>query len=72
LVGQADLILCVNKKIPFANLAGRIGAFPIGSTLVAMGDEAVRGLVNAHRNGLGLLLKPISMAESTLIAEAAE
>jgi hypothetical protein len=34
LVARADLILCVNKKIPFATPAGeQSSAFPIGSTL---------------------------------------
>jgi hypothetical protein len=64
LVARADLVLCVNKKIPFATLAGEQNTpFPIGSTFVAIGEQGVRGLLNAHRNGLGILLKPVSMAE---------
>jgi DNA N-6-adenine-methyltransferase Dam len=75
LVGRADLILCVAKKIPFSTPAGEQStAFPIGSTLVAIGEKAVRGLIAAHRNGLGLLLKPVPMAAciSNSFAEAAE
>jgi hypothetical protein len=54
LVARADLILCVNKKIPFATPAGeQRTAFPIGSTLVAIGEEGVKGLLTAHRNGSG-------------------
>src|SRR5271156_3355684 len=59
LVARADLILCVNRKIPFVNSAGeQTSAFPIGSALVEMGDRSVAGLITGHRNGLGLLLKP--------------
>jgi hypothetical protein len=75
LVARADLILCVNKKIPFATLAGEQGtAFPIGSTLIAIGEQGVRGLLTAHRNGLGILLKPVPVAEYIRdpVAEAAE
>jgi len=75
LVARADLILCVNKKIPFATAAGEQGtAFPIGSTLVAIGEQGVRGLLTAHRNGLGILLKPVPVAEyiHNPLAEAAE
>jgi hypothetical protein len=40
LVSQANMILCVNSKIPFANSAGeQTSAFPIGSTLVAIGER---------------------------------
>ena len=75
LVARADLILCVNKKIPFATPAGEQSTpFPIGSTLVAIGDDGVRSLLAAHRNGLGILLKPVPGVEyiSNPIAEAAE
>jgi hypothetical protein len=59
LVADADLILCVNKKIPFVSYVGeQRAAFPIGSTLVAIGEKAVAGLLTAHRNGLGILLRP--------------
>ena len=75
LVGHADLILFLNKKIPFLHSEGmQAGAFPIGSTLVAIGEKAVSGLFSAARNGLGLLAKPIPLAQSIAIApaEAAE
>jgi hypothetical protein len=63
LVGRADLILCLNKKIPFMSSTGeQNSAFPIGSTLVAIGEQGVAGLLRAHRNGLGILLKPIPAA----------
>jgi hypothetical protein len=59
LVSRADMILCVKSKIPFSNAAGeRTSAFPIGSTLVAIGDNAVKGLIRGYHNGLGILLIP--------------
>jgi hypothetical protein len=62
LVSRADMILCVNSKIPFANSAGeQTGTFPIGSTLVAIGDRGVRALTQAHLNGLGVLLVPVRL-----------
>jgi hypothetical protein len=75
LVALADLILCVNKKIPFVTHAGeQRTAFPIGSTLVAIGEEGVAGLLTAHRNGLRILLKPVPLADymNFPVAEAAE
>jgi hypothetical protein len=58
LVRYADLILFVNRKIPFVNANGESStAFPIGSTLVAYGDEAVRGLVRGFQNGLGIFIE---------------
>ena len=75
LVARADLVLFVNKKIPFVNPTGEPStAFPIGSTLVAIGDEAVKGLIRASRSGLGILLKPMGAAKimSTTIVQAAD
>jgi hypothetical protein len=63
LVAHSDLVLCVNRKIPFTSSTGeQYSAFPIGSTLVAIGEQGVAGLLRAHRNGLGILLKPIPAA----------
>ena len=43
MVARADLVLFVNKKIPFVNPTGEPStAFPIGSTLVAIGDGPLR------------------------------
>jgi hypothetical protein len=59
----------------FRSSAGeQISAFPIGSTLIAMGEQGVASLLRAHRNGLGILLKPVSAVEyrSVPLAEAAE
>jgi hypothetical protein len=65
LVSRADMVLCVNRKIPFANAAGeQTSAFPIGSTLVAMGEKGVQALIRAHRNGLGVLLAPVRLEPS--------
>jgi hypothetical protein len=61
LAARADLILCLNKKIPFINPAGeRTAAFPIGSHLIAIGPQGVAALETGHRNGLGLLFKPVT------------
>lgn len=61
LLARADLLLAVSQKIAFANEAGeQTSQFPIGSHLVAIGDEAVEGLVRAARAGLGMLLHPVS------------
>jgi hypothetical protein len=63
LVARADLIMCLNRKIRFVSSTGeQTSAFPIGSTLVAIGEQGVAGLLRAHRNGLGILLKPVSAA----------
>jgi hypothetical protein len=60
LSASADLVLCVNKKIPFLPATGkRTGAHPIGSNLVAIGEQGVAALERANRNGLGRLLKPM-------------
>ena len=68
LVAEADLILCLNRKIAFASPSGeRTTAFPIGSILVAFGERGIRGLVNAHHNGLGLLLTPVRSIEAALL-----
>jgi hypothetical protein len=62
LASRADMILCVNSKIPFADLSGeQTNVIPIGSTLVAIGEKGVRGLIEAHRNGLGILLTPVCL-----------
>jgi hypothetical protein len=57
---KADLILELNKKIPFldSGLERQKGSFPIGTHLIAIGERGVTGLLNAHRAGLGLLVKP--------------
>jgi hypothetical protein len=78
LVAHADLVLCVNRKIPFTSSTGeQYSAFPIGSTLVAIGEQGVAGLLRAHRNGLGILLRPLAESPaaeyvSNPIAHAAE
>jgi hypothetical protein len=75
LAANADLILFVKRKIPFFNESSKqSGAFPIGSTLVAIGEQGVRGLIAASENGLGLLLKPVEAARATEFtsAEAAD
>jgi hypothetical protein len=60
LAAKADLILEPNQKIPFldSGLERQKGSFPIGTHLIAIGERGVTGLLNAHRAGLGLLVKP--------------
>jgi hypothetical protein len=59
LVERADMILFMSRKIAFINAAGETtGAFPIGSTLVAIGPRGVAALLTAARNGLGIVLAP--------------
>jgi hypothetical protein len=71
LAANADLILFLKRKIPFFNETGeQTGAFPIGSTLVAIGQQGVRGLIAASQNGLGLLLKPVGARRVTGFMEA--
>ena len=75
LAAHADLILFLNKKIPFISSDGeQTRAFAIGNTLVGIGEKAVTSLFAAARNGLGLLVKPIPVEQSIAIsrAEAAE
>jgi hypothetical protein len=53
------LILHMKKKVAFISPKGLARTqFPIGSHLIAMGEKGVTALINAHRNGLGLLSKP--------------
>src|SRR5436305_7670582 len=57
--------LPLNRRIPFETPTGEpAGQFPIGSILVAIGEQGVQGLINAYRNGVGLLLKPLAAARS--------
>jgi hypothetical protein len=70
---RSDLVR--EQEDPFRDRGCEQGtAFPIGSTLVAIGEQGVRGLLTAHRNGLGILLKPVPVAEyiHNPLAEAAE
>lgn len=63
LAANADMILFVNRKIKFLTPEGEPDhAFPRGTAFVAMGEECVRGLIRAHRAGLGMLLMPASAA----------
>jgi site-specific DNA-adenine methylase len=60
LSSRADMILFVNKKIPFISGDGRkAGAAAIGSCLVAIGKAGVAGLRRAHNEGLGRIVRPI-------------
>jgi hypothetical protein len=57
---RADLVLCVNKKIPFIPGTGKKArAQALGSNLFAIGEQGVAALETAHRNGLGELLRPL-------------
>jgi hypothetical protein len=59
LADAADLILCMRYKIKFSNSQGyTVGVFPIDTHLIAIGAQGVQGLLNGHRNGLGVLVKP--------------
>jgi DNA N-6-adenine-methyltransferase Dam len=59
LASHADMILVLNKKIPFINRAGeQTSAFPIGTHLIGIGELATAALIRAHRHGLGMLLRP--------------
>lgn len=52
-----------NNRIPFANRNGeKTGEFPIGSVLVAIGDQGCAALIRAHQHGLGVLMRPVSTA----------
>jgi hypothetical protein len=59
LASRADLMLFVNKRIAFIPATDRKGAQPLGSILVAIGEQGVAALQTAHRNGLGSLLKQL-------------
>lgn len=69
LSARADLILSLNKKIPFIRPGvEKPRAFPIGHHLIAIGERGVAALENAHRAGLGKLLIPHRNAEARRIA----
>lgn len=53
---KSDAVLFVNGKIKFVKPDGSTGDSPsTGTTLFATGDRAVRALINAEKNGLGLV-----------------
>lgn len=53
---QADALLFVGRKLKFIRPDGTPGASPAqGTTLLAAGKRGIAALVNAERNGLGLL-----------------
>lgn len=55
---QADKILFVSPKLKFIGADGQLGRSPAqGTSLLAKGPRGIEALDNAHRNGLGLLLK---------------
>lgn len=60
---RADLILVLNRKIPFVRPGMKTGCFPIGHHLIAIGERGVAALENAARNGLGKLFTPSRIAE---------
>ena len=64
LIAASDMLLFVSKKIRFMTPHGLApSSFPRGSALFAVGDkECVRGLIRAHRAGLGTLMIPASAA----------
>lgn len=57
---KADAVLFVKGKIKFIDEHGNLGESPSnGTNLIAIGDKGVQALVNAERNGLGKVFKPI-------------
>lgn len=55
---KADAHLQVSGKIKFINPDGSPGKQPTGgTTLFGFGEEAVKALLTAQSNGLGLLFK---------------
>lgn len=58
---QADAHLQVNGRICFIKQDGTKGDSPnVGTTLFAYGDKAVKALLTAQSNGLGLVFKKIT------------
>lgn len=54
---EADAILFINGKVKFIRPDGSAGTQPsTGTTLFAYGKRGVRALVNAQKNGLGILM----------------
>jgi hypothetical protein len=77
LAAQTDLIVFLNKKIAFVNPTGEdTGPCAIGSILVAMGEQAVAGLIAASQKGLGVAATPFADKDQdrspTTIAEEPE
>jgi hypothetical protein len=59
LVARADMVMFLNRRLPFWNALGEMTAtFPVGSSLIGIGERAITALENANRNGLGLILTP--------------
>jgi hypothetical protein len=62
LASHADLILLLNRKIPWWNAVGeKISGDSVGSVLIGIGDQAVQALLNANSAGLGMLIRPVGI-----------
>lgn len=60
---KADAILFINGKVKFERPDRSVGKSPSnGTTLFAVGDEGTEALERAALNGLGLLVRPVSVA----------
>jgi hypothetical protein len=58
---ECDIMLCLRDRVKFSNAHGDVlGAFPIATHLFAFGEQGVTGRINRHRNGLGVLMKPLN------------
>jgi hypothetical protein len=62
LAARADLILMLNRKLKFENGSSTKRQFPCGTHLFGFGAIGIEALTNAHRAGLGLLVRPIHPA----------
>lgn len=67
---QCDAVLFVNGKIPFIRPDGSIADQPSnGTTLFGYGHRGVEALLQAQRNGLGIVKTDFSLKYSTLSDE---
>jgi hypothetical protein len=56
LAKNSDLILYLNKKIPFVHsIEGHVGSCAIGSCLIAIGRVGFEGLLRAYDKGYGVI-----------------
>jgi len=54
---ECDALMLISGKIKFVKPDGSTGDSPgTGTTLFAYGEKAIRALLNAERNGLGIML----------------
>jgi len=63
---KANALLLISGRVKFERPDGTVGKSPAnGTTLFAVGEHGLEALENAAINGLGLLVRPVTVATAT-------